>query len=419
MTPQELEDIKLLKLRNEEVTVFVEYVKYDLDGDGVEENLRVMVNREHHLYLGGVDIRDLSHKGLRPIDVTLYLPRINEPSGNRGLGVLEQVRELAMEIDALFNQITDANSLMVLRPGFYDPSGDLSPAALKLAPNKMTPVTRPRDNVFFPEFTVPTEKLVGMVQVVLEFVERLTAASEFVFGKEGEFAGGSGTATRTNTIIQSAATRHSIPIERGREGASRIVSTHLDLVQKNLSFGIESRVLGQKGQPLFGEGELGTPKDPTKGISGEFDAYLLPDESMGSKETERQLSQLLYTLLTQNIIVASDPAKLYKITADVLKAWGKDPILYLGPPTEIAGGFSANDEFTLILQGEFGRVRPSVTQNHLDHILQHQAQLNDPVIAFPPAPPSDLPLLGPFFCCAAAWATRAIISWWALISSVS
>lgn len=373
MNPDELKELQRLRLRNEEVEVIVEYLNIDFDGDGSPEPIRIMGSVMHDLYLGGVYVRDLSARGLRPIDNTMYLPRLDEPNGLRGLGVLEQIKELAMEIDALFNQITDANSLNVLRPGFYDPSGDLNPASLQLAPNRFTPVPRPRESVFFPEFNIPTERLIIMVRMVLEFIERLTAASAFVMGKESETVGGSGTATRVEAIVGSANVRHSVPMQRLREGASRIMTLKLDLVQKNLPEGMESRILGEHGESLFANGEL-------RDIGGEFDAYLLPDESLGSKESERQLSQLLYSILTGNLIVASDPAKLYKVTADVLKSFGKDPEDYLGPAPEIAGAVSAEDEFTLILQGDFELVKPSITQNHIEHILKHQQQLEDPLV---------------------------------------
>ena len=66
------------------------------------------------------------------MDFTGFLPRLDNPMGLDFLGVLEQVKELALEIDAIFNQMTDANSLSVTRPFFYDPSGDLDAPALEV-----------------------------------------------------------------------------------------------------------------------------------------------------------------------------------------------------------------------------------------------------------------------------------------------
>ena len=378
---EELAELKRVKLRNVEVTVLKWYGAIDLDGDGFPEEVRMLIVPDQQLYIGGTMLSNLSARGLRPLDWTCFVPRFDEPHSGWGLGVLEQIMELALEIDAIFNQLTDANSLSILRPGFYDPSGDLDAPALKLSPLKMTPLPRPSENIFFPQIDIQTDRLLLAIRLVLEFIERLTAASAYVMGKESEIVGGSGTATRTNAIVDAAGQRHSVPLQRLREGAARILSQHLDVLQKNMPEGLETRVLGETGEPVFGANEL-----TTDGISGEFDAYLLPDESMGSKEMERQLSQLLYTTLTQNLIVASDPAKLYKITADLLKAFGKAPEAYLGPAPEIAGAVSPEDEHTMLLQGDFASLQPTVTQNPMEHIVAHMAFLNDPAMAkLPPA----------------------------------
>ena len=58
--------------------------------------------------------------------------------------------------------------------------------------------------MYFPNFDIPTERLINAIRLVLEFIERLTAASSYVMGKESEIVGGSGTATRTNAILQNA-----------------------------------------------------------------------------------------------------------------------------------------------------------------------------------------------------------------------
>ena len=378
---EELQELKRVRLRNQEVTVLKWYGGIDLDGDGHPEQVRMLISPDYQLYLGGVAVSSISARGVRPLDLTTMLPRFDEPHGLWGLGVLEQIRELALEIDAIFNQLTDANSLGIMRPGFYDPSGDLDAPALKLAPARMTAIPRPNENLFFPDLKIQTEQLLLAIRLVLEFIERLTAASAYILGKESEIVGGSGTATRTNAIVGAADQRHSVPLQRLRAGAARILTHHLDALQKNIPPGLESRVLGEEGEPLFGMNEL-----TEEGISGEFDAYLLPDESMGSKETERQLAQLLYATLTTNLIVATDPAKLWKVTADVLKAFGKDPVEYLGPEPEIAGAVSPDDEHTMVLQGDFAGLKATVTQNPLEHIVAHMAFLQDPAVAQLPIP---------------------------------
>src|SRR3990167_6088615 len=326
LTPEEEDKIKSIKIRNVPVEVLKWYGNFDADGDGFAEDVRIVISPEHQLYLGGVPVSQLTKSGKRPLDHTKFDHRIDAPDENSGEGILEKVKELSEEIDALFNQMTDSNTVGILRPFFYDPGGDVDAPVLKLGPNKGTPVSDPNRNVFFPDIQIQTDKLILAIRLVLEFIERLTAASSYVLGKESEIVGGSGTATRTNAIVQSAEQRFAMPSERLREGAARIIKHHLDILQLNIPPGLETRVLGEDGRPLFQSNEL-----TDIGISGEFDAYILMDPSMGSKQSERELASMIYSVLLQNIIVGTDPAKIYKVTADLLKAYGKDPEEYLGP----------------------------------------------------------------------------------------
>ena len=370
------EEVKEVKRRNMLVDVIQAYTAIDLNGDGFPEPIRVLIAPLQRLYLGGLHQRDLSKRGLRHLDLTIFIPRLDDPQGTRGLGVLEQVKEMALEIDAIFNQMTDANTLQIMRPGFYDPHGDLDAAAMKLAPRIMTPLPNPQQSVYYPEINIPTERLINAVRLVLEFIERLTAASSYVMGKESEIVGGSGTATRTNAIVGAANERHSIPVQALRQGAARILTYHLDLLLKHLEPGLESRILGEEGEPIFGDNELSQDN-----LAGEYDALLAPDDSMGSKETRRQLTQIFYDVLMGNPIVLTDPAKVYTVTADWLRARGYDPEVILGPAPAINDALTPADEHTLIMAGDFAKVQPTVLQNPIQHLMEHMAFLQDPMLA--------------------------------------
>lgn len=362
----EAENIRNIKLRNVQVKILKWYGNYDADGDGFSEDIRVMISPEYDVYLSGIPVSKLTKSGKRPLDFTKADNRIDRPYENDGEGALETIKELAEEVDAIFNQLTDANTLSVLRPGFYDPAGDIDAPALKLGPNSLIPVADPSRSVYFPDFNMNIERLIAAIRLVLEFIERLTAASSYVMGKESEIVGGSGTATRTNAIMQSASERFQVPAERMREGASRIMKHHLDVLQLNIPPGLENRILGENDQPIFEANELSA-----EGISGEFDCYLLPDPAMGSVNAERELASMFYSILLQNPIVMTNPAKLYKVTAELIKSYGKEPEQYLGPAPADDMVDDPADENTLIIQGDFEKVVPTLTENHLLHIQKH------------------------------------------------
>ena len=366
-----------VKLRNEEVEVIRWYGNFDYNKDGVAENIRIMISPEHKLYLGGIDMVNVTSSGRRPVNFRKYDNYLDRLDDLDGEGILFKCKELAEEVDAIFNQMSDAHTLAVLKPFFYDPSGDVDAPAIVLGPNKGIPITDPSRNVYFPPFDIPTERLINAIRLVLEFIERLTAASEYIMGRESSIVGGSGTATRTNAIMQSAEIRFTLPSERLRQGAADILTTELDLIQLNLPEGFENLVLGEDGEPIFKQGELSD-----KGLSGKFTAYLLPDPSMGSKQTERELMAMIYSILMQNIIVGTDPAKIYQVTYDYLKSYGLEDQAkrYLGPAPSMDDIDSPEDENTLMIQGDFKRVKANIAENHIEHIMKHTELMQSPAL---------------------------------------
>ncbi len=364
-----------VKLRKTPVEILKQYMRIDIDRDGFPEDVRVLVDPDKRIYLGGVLVRDLTESGKRPLSFTKYNDYIDRVEELDGMGILEIVKPLSDEIDAIFNQMTDSHTLSVLRPGFYDPTGNLRPQTMTIAPNKLIPVSDPSRNIFFPDFQIATERLIAAIRMVLEFIERLTGASSYIMGKESEIVGGSGTATRTQAIVAAAEQRFSLPATRLKEGASRVLNIVLDLVQKNLPPGLESRVLGEDGEPVFGDNEL-----TRQGISGEFDAYILSDPAMGSKQLERDLMSSLYQILLGNPIVATDPVKIYRTTAKLLKSFDVEPEIFLGPEPDELDFDSPEDENTLIIQGDFSKVRAMFTENHVEHIAIHQTIQSSPYV---------------------------------------
>lgn len=382
LKPEEADKIKDIKLRNEHIKILKWYGNFDADGDGFAEDIRVYVNPEYKLYLGGVAMTNITKSGRRPLDYTKIESRLGDVSENFGYGILETIKELAEEVDALFNQLADGNTLSIMMPGFYDPGGDLEAASIQLQPNKMTAVSDPQRNIFFPTINSPTEKLIAAIRLVLEFIERLTAASSYVMGKESDIVGGSGTATRTNAIVSAANERFGMPAERLRQGVGNIVRHHLDLLQLNIPPGLEQRILGDDGSPIFQPNELSM-----EGIAAEIDAYLLPDPSGGSQQTAQQVGQMLYSILMQNPIVATNPAKIYQVTKkELLEPFGKDAKEYLGPEPSEDMIDDPGQENTLIIQGQFGDVVPQFQENHMLHIQKHTELLQSPSLAaVPPA----------------------------------
>jgi hypothetical protein len=360
------------KRRAHIVESLIWYGNFDADKDGFPEELCVMITLKEELFLRAFKTVKINRKGERPIRQINFIDRIHKLLG---IGVLEQVKPLAEEIDAVFRQIQDANTLSILKWGFYDPNSDYSPDEHVAKPRAMYPVTNPSQNVFFPDMQVPTERLLNAIRLVLEFVERLTAASSFVMGKEGNFSGGSGTATKTAAIVSSAEVRFNLPTANIRRGLGTVLTDIFDLCHLNMPGGLEKRILGENSQPIFESSD-----DVKAAFAQEMDAYLLPNASFGDIGTERELAIMLYDKFVTggNPFIVGNPAKLYKATANIFKAFKEDPTEWLGSSPSSKATDDPIDEHTLIREGEVIHAEPQ--ENHLEHIVVHNQLINSPDI---------------------------------------
>ena len=360
------------KRRSSVVECITWYGPFDVNEDGFPEEIAARVAVKDEIYLQGFATSTISRRGKRPLVQTDFLKRMFKLLG---LGVLEQVKPLAEEIDAVFRQIQDANTLGIMRWGFYDPNSDYDPEEHVAKPRAMYPVTNPSQNVFFPDMNVPVERLLAAIQTLMEFVERLTAASSVVMGKEGKFAWGSGTATRTQAIVNSADARFNIPAMNIRDGLAEIMTQIFDLCFLNMPEGLEKRILGENHEPIFESGEA-----IKEAFYTQMDSYLEPNAAFGDINTMRELATILYDkfVLGGNPLVVGNMERLYHATAEVFRAYGEEPKEWIGAAPVSKETNDPFEEHTIIREGRV--ISPDPQENHLEHMLVHSNMLQNPEI---------------------------------------
>lgn len=368
---EKIQDVSA-KRRSAVVECITWYGPFDVNEDGFPEEVAVRVALKEEIFLQGFAISTISRKGIRPLVQTNFLNRMFKLLG---VGVLEQVKPLAEEVDAVFRQIQDANTLGIMRWGFYDPNSDYDPEEHVAKPRAMYPVTNPSQNVFFPDMNVPIERLLAAIQLLMDFVERLTAASSVVMGKEGKFAGGSGTATRTQAIVNSADARFNIPAMNIRDGITGILNQIFDLCFLNMPEGLEKRILGEDHEPIFESGQA-----IKEAFYTQMDSYLAPDSSFGDVNTMRELATILYDkfVLGGNPLVIGSMERLYHATAEVFRAYGEEPKEWIGAAPISKETSDPIEEHTIIREGRV--ISPDPQENHLEHMLVHTNMLNNPEI---------------------------------------
>lgn len=352
--------------------------KYDANGDGFDEDIVALISNKDEVYLRSHMLSKISRTGKRPLTHKNFLDRIGGKP--LGIGLLEQVKPLAEEIDACFRQMTDANTMSVMRWGFYDPNSDYDPDEHVAKPRAMYPVSNPQQNVYFPDIQIPIERLLNAIKLVTEFIERLTAASSYVMGKESEVVGGSGTATRTQAIMSSADTRFNLPATNLRSGLAELYTDVFNLLAMNIPEGLEEKILGAQYEKVF-NGDVSMQD----ALALDMECYLAPSADLGDSNTRRQLASMLYDklLLGMNPLVVSDPNRVWFVTANYLRAYGEEPQEWIGKPTSIKPTSDPMEEHTMIRDGRYCPVEPQ--ENHMEHIQVHTEELKGPnVLLWPP-----------------------------------
>lgn len=352
--------------------------KYDANGDGFDEEIVALITNKDEVFLRAHMLSKISKTGKRTLIHKNFLDRIGDKM--LGMGLLEQVKPLAEEIDACFRQMTDANTMSVMRWGFYDPNSDYDPDEHVAKPRAMYPVSNPQQNVYFPDIQIPIERLLNAIKLVTEFIERLTAASSYVMGKESEVVGGSGTATRTQAIMSSADTRFNLPATNLRSGLAELYTDVFNLLAMNAPEGLEEKILGAQHEKVFSDDV--TMQDA---LALEMECYLAPAADLGDSNTRRQLASMLYDklLLGMNPLIVSDPNRVWFTTANYLRAYGEDPQEWIGKPASLKPTNDPMEEHTMMRDGRYTPVEPQ--ENHMEHIQVHTEELKGPnVLLWPP-----------------------------------
>jgi hypothetical protein len=276
---------------------------------------------------------------------------------------------LADEVDALYNQSNDSNTLDIMPSGFYHPTSGFDPDKVELGPNVWLPVENPVQNVYMPVRSHNTEKFVMMIRNVLEFVERLTAASSYLMGKESELVGGTGSATRANYIMAQGEARMG-PVLRRIAGATNELITELYYMYwQNAPMGFAERIVGQDGTSLFPNMEL------RENFLEEGDVYNSPDVTKSSREAQEQLAMEVFQLFSTHPLVITNIQRLWQVAYDFLEKRGhQDPESIIGPkPGTNLDMAVINVENTRMLQGEVFGINP--TDIHVQHIPGHAQML--------------------------------------------
>lgn len=344
------------------------YVEYPIN-DRLTECV-FFVARSRRRYLSGKPLVAISRIEQRPIYVA---PLIARTGRLRGKSMAMVVAPLHKEMDAIHNQRIQAGTIAIAPPGFYRPASGFKPKRTQYGPGWLVPLDDPSKDIFFPQFAGDLLRVSFQEEsLVLGHIERLTSVSSYMLGKESEVVKSRATATGTLALIGQAEQRFTTLAKGVQDAIAEILVRVLRQYQQKMPPGLATRILGKDGEQLFPENI--TPED----IAGEYDCYLELDFAASNRTLEKQTAVIMYQQLSLSPMVLRDPALLWELTAEYVRAMGhgKNVERYIGnkPPSLEAYNADADIEFTEMNEGK--RVDPKPNENAMSMLISHIAQRN-------------------------------------------
>lgn len=182
------------------LTRFLCFDRFDLDGDGLDEDVVFWVLKEGGWLLKARAMTELypTQDGRRPIAEAAFLP---EHGRREGISLPEFQESLHDLAKATFDQMIDSGTLANTPFGFYDPTGNVKPDIITVYPGDLYPIRNPKQNVHYPQFAARSQTFgINLMALVDKMDEKLTVFSNQL--NVGQVPKGSASALRNVGSIE-------------------------------------------------------------------------------------------------------------------------------------------------------------------------------------------------------------------------
>lgn len=356
--------------------------KYDIDGDGIAEDVIFWVIKETGTLLRARLLSDVNPG--TPPERPVYGESIYPVNGRyAGISMLESMEAIHDATKVLVDQIINSNDLSIASPGFYRPGGGLNPEELRIEPFTLTPMGNPDQDVAFPQIGNPQAVAQGfnLISMFGGWQDKSTMVTDMSFG---QIPTGASSALRTiggMSMIQGQSEAR--PERILRRLFMLLVSIWRHIHRMNQSF------LPKQKQFRIA-GVTGADKDPfitvnRDSISGEFQFTFAANVFNTSKAAlQESLSSLMQAYVSQIAIQLgiSTPDTIYNLLRDYTLAQGQDPTRYANKPNpkKKGPGIFAEEALTMVMRHQVPMGEPAEQggyQEHLQTILKILPKMQD------------------------------------------
>src|SRR6185295_871754 len=184
------------------------FARWDVDDDGLDENVVFWILKEHKLLLRARLMQEIfpSREGRRPLMSEQMIP---VPGQVRGIGLLELLEQIQDSMKILVDQMIDKNTLVNTPFFFFRPASGIRPEIIRMAAGEGYPVADPQRDVVFPSLGNPDQTTsLNILAMFNQWAERQAVIGELQFGRVPQ---GKASALRTTagmmSVLQQGAAR--------------------------------------------------------------------------------------------------------------------------------------------------------------------------------------------------------------------
>lgn len=188
------------------VDLYVCFDRFDIDGDGLDEDVIWWVLQESELLLKAVVMTEMYPMSppRRPFGESTFLPTKGRREGISLLELMESTHDTGK---VLWDQMVDAGTMGLSPPGFYRPQSNIKPEVLSYLPGDMYPLNDPSRDVFFPNINTNQAFSVNAITLVEKHQGDVTMIGPLNLGRvpAGKSSAFRTTGTTENILGQSEA----------------------------------------------------------------------------------------------------------------------------------------------------------------------------------------------------------------------
>jgi hypothetical protein len=350
---------------------------YDLDGDGVPEDVIFWVLKEDKSLLKAIALTELfpSDPPRRPLAETSFLP---VKGRHEGISLPELMEGTHDFLKQTLDQGMDGGTLATTPFFFYRAASSLKPEVLRPWPGDGIPLSDPQRDINFPQIPFDGSFSLNAFALGKQQQERLTLVGDLQAGRVPQ---GKSSALRTvggiNTILAQGEARPERVLRRFFMGFAEIFKQMHELNQHFFPEEKQIRVLG-----IVEPGENPYPKIVRKEhLAGrfvwDFRASILNSSKVARQQgLEQLMGMLINPIMIQLGIVGPD--QIFRMVHDFVQSTANDPTRYLQEPTPGAGKqrLTANEAISII----FDHMMPDgvpAEPSAKDHLDQLQGFMQD------------------------------------------